>query len=173
MREEGRVTLMIAAANAIEARGASEARVRAIDQTAWATTATATTMRPCSHPAVVIPDPCTRSAKTTIAMADGKVKPAQAAMPPKKPARLIPMEMPSWLLAGPGIIWHRATRSAKLCSSSHFLRPTYSSWKYPRWAIGPPNEVTPRRAATARTSRGVPAPMTFLPPCSAVVVLMH
>jgi hypothetical protein len=47
-----------------------------------------------------------------MAIADGMVKPIQEAMPPSTPARMIPMPMPTWLLAGPGKNWQRATRSA-------------------------------------------------------------
>ena len=91
--------LAMAAAIAIEARRASAAMVRAIVQTACATTATATTISPCSQPAADTPDPCTSSAKATRAIADGKVKPAHAASPPGIPALWMPMAMPSWLLA--------------------------------------------------------------------------
>ena len=37
-----------------------------------------------------------------MAAADGKVNPAQAATPPRYPARMSPTAKPVWLLAGPG-----------------------------------------------------------------------
>ena len=45
-------------------------------------------------------------------LVDGKVKPIQAANPPSRPPRMMPIPMPTWLLAGPGRNWHSATRSA-------------------------------------------------------------
>ncbi len=47
-----------------------------------------------------------------MAAAEGKVKPAQAAMPPKYPARMSPIAEPVWLEAGPGTNCESATRSA-------------------------------------------------------------
>ena len=41
-------------------------------------------------------------AKPTISRADGRVKPAQAAKPPRGPARINPSAKPSWLEVGPG-----------------------------------------------------------------------
>ena len=42
----------------------------------------------------------------------GTVKPSQAASPPGRPARSMPIVMPIWLLAGPGRNWQSATMSA-------------------------------------------------------------
>ena len=42
--------------------------------------------------------------------ADGSVNPSHAARPPKRPPRVMPMAMPTWLLAGPGRNWQSATR---------------------------------------------------------------
>jgi len=42
----------------------------------------------------------------TRAIADGRVKPSQAANAPRYPARERPMARPTWLLAGPGRNWH-------------------------------------------------------------------
>ena len=47
----------------------------------------------------------------TIAAAEGSVKPIHASSPPNHPARMVPIAMPTWLLAGPGRNWHSATRS--------------------------------------------------------------
>ena len=81
----------VAATIASETRGRSGARLRAIPHTAWATTATATTFSPCSHPASATPSDCTPYANASIATADGNVNPSHAATPPSKPARMIPM----------------------------------------------------------------------------------
>lgn len=145
-----------AAAKARVARGGSGASVRPIVQTACATTATATTMRPCSQAACTAAPVLTRRANAAIAAADGRVKPIQAASAPAQPARSMPTAMPTWLLAGPGRSWHSATRSAYAAASSQRLRSTYSCRKYPRWAMGPPKEVRPRRRATPSTSRAEP-----------------
>ena len=45
-------------------------------------------------------------------IAEGKVKPVQAAKAPAYPARESPMAMPTWLDAGPGRNWQSATMSA-------------------------------------------------------------
>ena len=45
-------------------------------------------------------------------IADGAVKPTQAATAPAKPDLVSPIPIPTWLEVGPGSIWHRATRSA-------------------------------------------------------------
>src|SRR5271157_1077982 len=42
--------------------------------------------------------------------------------------------------------------SASVPSLHHCRRSTISFWKYPRWAIGPPNEVHPSRRKTNNTS---------------------
>ncbi len=81
-------------------------------QTACATTATATIFSPCSQaPRPASAQLATPYAKAIIASADGMVKPAQAASAPLSPARSMPIEMPTWLLAGPGRNWQSATRS--------------------------------------------------------------
>ena len=81
--------------------------------TACATTATATTWSPCSMPPLRGPvSAAAPRAKRTMATADGSVKPSQAASPPASPPRERPTAKPTWLLAGPGSSWHRATRSA-------------------------------------------------------------
>ncbi len=46
-------------------------------------------------------------------MAEGIVKPNQAASAPGRPARKMPMLIPTWLDAGPGRNWQSATMSAK------------------------------------------------------------
>ena len=84
-------------------------------------------------------------------IAEGMVKPSHAITPPSFPARSVPIAIPSWLLAGPGSNWHKATRSVNDLSSSHPRLATYSCRKYPMWATGPPNEVTPNRSATRNT----------------------
>ena len=92
--------------------------------------ATAATFSPCSAPAAAGPCQCdTPSANSTSAIADGKVKPAQAASAPRHPARCNPSAKPTWLLAGPGSSWHSATRSAKCASSSQRRRCTNSARK--------------------------------------------
>src|SRR5262249_42584263 len=101
-----------AARIASDARARSAARFRAMPHTAWATTATATTLSPCSHPTSASPAVRRPYAKTTRAAADGSVNPSHAATPPSSPARISPIAIPTWLLAGPGRNWHSATRSA-------------------------------------------------------------
>src|SRR4029453_9602719 len=46
--------------------------------------------------------PCRPRPKSTSAIADGSVKPSQAASPPGSPARKIPIAIMAWLLAGAG-----------------------------------------------------------------------
>ena len=85
----------------------------AMPHTACATTATATTLSPCSTPGgSASPWRARPSAKRISAIAEGSVKPAHAASAPRYPARCSPSAMPTWLLAGPGRNWHSATRSA-------------------------------------------------------------
>ena len=96
------------------ARGRSGHSERAMLQTAWATTETATSFSPCSRPAPTgdsdsVP---AQAANITISAADGRVKPAQAASPPHGPARSSPSAKPAWLDAGPGRNWHSPTSSA-------------------------------------------------------------
>ena len=90
-------------------------------QTAWATTATATSCNPCRTPSRI--GPCilgASSAKANSANADGSVNPVQAASAPVHPARRSPTSRPTWLLAGPGSIWQRATKSAYSLADSHW-----------------------------------------------------
>ncbi len=94
-------------------RSTSVHSVRAMPQTACATTATATTLRPCSAPAGSSSAWRARpSANKINAIAEGKVNPSQAASAPAYPPREKPSAMPTWLLAGPGKNWHSATKSA-------------------------------------------------------------
>ena len=80
----------------------------AIDQTACATTATAASLSPWTQPAPERSAVAATRPRTVRAMADGSVKPSHAASPPARPARRVPMAIPSWLLAGPGRDWHSA-----------------------------------------------------------------
>jgi hypothetical protein len=121
--------------------------------TACATTATAATFRPASHPApATSPSPPTPSANASITSALGSVNPTHAASAPHAPARRNPTASPTWLLAGPGRNCASATTSAYASSVSHPRRPTNSARKYPRCATGPPNDVRPRRRNTRKTS---------------------
>ena len=88
--------------------------------TACATTATATSFKPCKTASVVGPSSRgANSAKPNITIAEGNVKPAQAANAPAQPARRSPIRKPVWLLAGPGTIWHKATSPAYSSGDSH------------------------------------------------------
>ena len=101
-----------AARMASAARGRSGHNDLAIPQTACATMATATTLSPCTQPDWASPwYSAMPKANRISAIADGKVNPAQAASSPSQPARPNPSAIPTWLLAGPGRNWHRATRS--------------------------------------------------------------
>ena len=99
-------------------------------QTACATTATATSFRPRSHPACdrspIAPTPY---ANTVIATADGRVKPTQAANIPSGPPRNSPIAIPVCEDAGPGMNWHSATRSANVASVSQRRLATNSARK--------------------------------------------
>src|SRR5438094_5337645 len=75
------------------------------------------------------PNSVTPYPKRIIARADGIVNPSQAAKAPGRPARRMPRLIPTWLLAGPGRNWQRATISAKAGSSSHRRRSTNSAPK--------------------------------------------
>ena len=68
-------------------------------------------------------------ATSVMTIADGSVKPAQAASAPKYPARMRPMANPIWLLAGPGRNWQSATRSPNTLSSSQPRSTTNALWK--------------------------------------------
>ena len=128
----------------------------AIASTACATTATAAVLRPATAPATGpvsgIVAPATTIPSSPMSAALGSVKPTQAASAPAQPARSRPTATDSWLDAGPGRAWHSATSSAKDRSSSQPSRVTNAARWYPMWATGPPNEVSPSRSETARTS---------------------
>jgi hypothetical protein len=80
--------------------------------TACATTATAASFRPCSHPAPLrLEARATPNAKPIMSNTDGSVKQTEATSAPSRPARCMPMANTSWLLAGPGRNWQSATRS--------------------------------------------------------------
>ncbi len=82
-------------------------------QTACATMATATILRPLSAPVPTGPEIAVAvSAKTTSTSAEGSVKAAKAASAPSQPARIKPKAKPTCDEAGPGRNWHKATRSA-------------------------------------------------------------
>src|SRR5690606_25750482 len=131
-----------AAATAKAILGLSGARDFPMPSKACATTATATIFNPCIQPLSKEPF-VTNMANRTRRRTDGIVKQNQDNNPPNSPPRSIPIEIPTWELAGPGRNWHKATKSAYALSSNHFLFTTYSSRKYPRWAVGPPKEVSP------------------------------
>jgi hypothetical protein len=79
----GTASTRTAAATASVARSRSGASERIIPRTACATTATAATFKPRSHPEPPgSPSEATPLAKSMIAMADGSVKPTQAATAP-------------------------------------------------------------------------------------------
>ena len=83
-------------------------------QIACATTATATSFRPCRMPSATGPVSAVAPiAKANRMMADGMVKANQAASPPSRPLpRRMPRVKPTWLDAGPGRNWQSATTSA-------------------------------------------------------------
>ena len=91
-----------AATMAIVARARSGARLRAMPQTACATTATATTFSPCSQPAVRVANACTPIANSDQRNRRGQREAEPGRQPAGSPARRIPIAMPTWLLAGPG-----------------------------------------------------------------------
>ena len=149
-----------AATTAIASRRPDGASVRRIASTASATTGAATSSSPWIQPAEPTSAAPTSRARAVITTAEGSVKPSHAAAPPRRPARWAPIAIPSWLDDGPGSRLVTATSSENCRSSTHALRPTYSSLKYPMCATGPPNDVSPRRRATAKTSRGPPRPVS-------------
>lgn len=127
-------------------------RLRAICHAVVATMAKAAVSRAWTQRASPSPAWGNQMAASPMARAEGNVKPAHAAAAPRHPARSAPMQAPSWLLAGPGRIWQRAERSAKVEASSHRLLATYSRWKCPMWAVGPPKAVSPSLRATRKVS---------------------
>jgi hypothetical protein len=100
-----------------------------MSQTAWATTATAANVRPWTQPAFERSVEAAKIPSAVSATADGSVNPSQAAAPPIRPARRVPIAIPSSVLAGPGSAWVRATRSPKAASSSQPRFSTYSRRK--------------------------------------------
>jgi hypothetical protein len=82
----------------------SGVRVRDMPQMACATTATATSFRPCRKPSATGPvNAAAPIAKANRISAEGMVKANHAARPPKRPlSRRMPREKPTWLEAGPG-----------------------------------------------------------------------
>jgi len=100
---EGTASASSVAPIARVARSLSGHKLRAMPQTAWATTATATILRPCSQGTCEMsPSSATPYSKAIMATAEGIVNPNQAANAPARPARSVPSVMPTWLLAGPG-----------------------------------------------------------------------
>jgi hypothetical protein len=57
-------------------------------------------------------------------IAEGSVKPNHTANAPPQPARRNPIKKPTWLLAGPGAIWHKATSPAYSSADSQFSSRT-------------------------------------------------
>ena len=137
-------------------RGAPAARVRPIPMTAVATTAAAASSSPRTQPAFSRSASRAQIAIAVRMSADGNVKPSQAASPPSLPARWMPMAIPTWLDDGPGRRLESATSSPNCCSPIQRRRVTYSSRKYPMCATGPPNDVSPSRSATRKTSDTLP-----------------
>ena len=112
MKGEGSHHTIKAAPMATPPRKRSGHRDLDMPHTAWATTATAMTFSPCTTPELSHPAPLSApSANRSRAAAEGIVNPSQAASAPSQPARCSPSAMPTWLLAGPGKNWHKATRS--------------------------------------------------------------
>jgi hypothetical protein len=73
--------------------------------TACATTATATSFKPCASARVSgAASRGASQAKANMINADGGAKPSQAANAPAQLARRRPIRKLTWLLAGPGII---------------------------------------------------------------------
>jgi hypothetical protein len=152
----GTTSATAAAAAASSSRGASGVSRRAIATTACATTATAAAFSPATAPATGpacgTAAPATSTPMRPISTALGSVNPTHAATAPGQPARSRPMAIDSWLLPGPGSAWHRATSSPNARSSSQPRSSTNARRWYARWATGPPNDVSPSRSETARTS---------------------
>ena len=115
-------------------------RLWAMPSTACATTATATSLRPCSSPRL-------RALKRARAIRDerhGDRRRQGEAGPGRQragiAARMRPMANPTWLLAGPGRNWQSATRSPRRarrascartrmrCGNSPDARPARRNW---------------------------------------------
>ena len=93
---------------------------------AWATMATATSFNPWIQ--VKLESLLINNAEKTISIiTEGSIKPIKEIIPPRIPPLIVPIPIPTWLLAGPGKNWHSATKSEYSFSSSHFLFLTYSS----------------------------------------------
>ena len=103
-------------------------RFPAIPHRATATTATAAAFNPAIAPSRS-PKYATPIAASARTIAEGVVKPMNAANMPGSPARRQPSAMPTCDDAGPGRNWHRATTSAYSESVSHLRLPTNSSRK--------------------------------------------
>jgi hypothetical protein len=103
--------------------------VRRIASTASSTTGTATSSRPCTHPAPATSVEPITSANAVMSTADGSVKPSHAAIAPGTPARCAPIAIPSWLDIGPGSRFVTATSSENSSSAIQRRRATYSARK--------------------------------------------
>jgi len=112
LKTPGIVRARMATVMAIVARERPVAKFLAMPHTAWATTATAATSKPWIQPVPRKENSLNKEANAASATAEGRVKPAQAAIAPQKPVRINPIAMPTWLIAGPGKNWQSATRSA-------------------------------------------------------------
>ncbi len=84
LQTKGSSKTALAAASMMASRGPSLHSVRAMPQTAWATTATATIFRPWMNPpGRASPQRAMPRANSVSATAEGSVKPAQAASEPR------------------------------------------------------------------------------------------
>ena len=92
---EATASATIAAATTTIERGTSGASVRHMTSTAWATTATAASLSPATQPASERSADSVSSANPTRMIADGRVNPSQLTMPPSRPARSVPIAIPS------------------------------------------------------------------------------
>ena len=119
----GRTTSTMAA---MSARGTSGHSERAICQSAWATTMTATHFSACCAVASTAGGSCgAQCANAYINAAEGSVKPIHAAQAPASPARCRPIRKPTWLLVGPGSNWHSAISCVSCACESQCSRRTY------------------------------------------------
>ena len=94
--EVGHSSTVQAASVLIVMRARSVQRLRAMPHIACATTATATTFRPCRTPTgSAVPQLEMPTANAISTRAEGRVKPSQAASTPPNPARASPIAMPT------------------------------------------------------------------------------
>ena len=108
---DGTASARIAAPTAIVARSRSGHRLRAIPHTAWATTATATIFSPCSHGRMrEIAEGGHAIAESDHRHGRGQREPEPGGERPGRPARRMPIVIPTWLLAGPA-----GTGTARRC----------------------------------------------------------